>query len=109
MNKPPPPPIRNPPSEIELDIANVFSSPAGQRVLDHLMNRGAKYVQIDKRPTPTYPNAAFLNPNAALYRAGMDDTVRYLKRMIEKVNRVGDERAMSEQIIDAVKRGDETI
>ena len=46
---------------------------------------------------------------ASFPESGMDDTVRYLERIVVKVKRTKDSTHSSTQIIDAINSGDETI
>lgn len=101
--------IQKPLQSHELDIAKTFGNATGKRVLEHLLERGSKHFRIDQRPTSAYPNEAFLNPNAALYRAGIEDTVRYIERIIKKVKNFNEDIGTSTEIIEAMKRGDETL
>ena len=72
--------------DIIRDFVKTFDTPHGRRVLDRLESRPYSLIRIDQHPSPTYPNPAFLNPNAALYRAGMIDTVKYCRRVLAKAD-----------------------
>lgn len=72
------------PQDVIRDFVKTFDTPHGRRVLDRLESRPNSLIRIDQHPTPTHPNLAFLNPNAALYRAGMIDTVKYCRRVLAK-------------------------
>ncbi|MCG8434509.1 MAG: hypothetical protein MJA83_10800, partial [Gammaproteobacteria bacterium] len=74
-------------------------TPHGKRVLADLERR-CMLIRIDRHPRPgDPPNLAFMNPNAALYRAGMLDQVEGIRKRIkraeeldnaEKANSTGD-------------------
>lgn len=92
-------------TNIDRDIATIFSTEVGQRVLSYMAERGAKYIRIDQAPRPTLPNNAFMNPNAAIYRAGMEDMVRNLQRSIDRVNKERDDMNLSQQFNEDTNAG----
>lgn len=82
------------------DYIDVFSTEQGQRVLGDLEDRCYSNIRIDQRPEPGYPNEAFLNPNAALYRAGMVDQVQRIKRILNKRGELDDYTKNNPKITD---------
>ena len=72
------------PRDTVVDFVKTFNTPHGRRVLDRLESRSYSLIRIDQFPTPIQPNPAFINPNAALYRAGMIDVINYCRRVLKK-------------------------
>ena len=69
--------------QILADYRKVFRTPHGKRVLAD-MERRCKLISLDRHPKPGHPNDAFMNPNAALYRAGMFDQVEGIKKRLKR-------------------------
>jgi len=62
----------------------LFNTPDGEVVLQDLEDRAHKLIRVDQYPTETMPNPAYLNPQAALYKAGLLDQVMRIKRILAK-------------------------
>ena len=69
--------------QVLADYRKTFRTPHGKRVLAD-MERRCKLIALDRHPQPGRPNDAFMNPNAALYRAGMFDQVEGIKKRIKR-------------------------
>ena len=62
----------------------VFGTPQGETVLRDLRRHAERHVQVDRHPTEHYPNAAFMNPTAAVYRTALVDFVRRIEGILSK-------------------------
>ena len=72
------------------DIDKTFRTPHGKRVLKWLEERPTKLILLAQRPAEGQPNDAFVNPNAALYQAGMLDTFRAIKKYQKRLKELDD-------------------
>ena len=73
------------------DYRKTFRTPHGKRVLADLERR-CKLVDLERHPQPGQPNEAFMNPNAALYRAGMADQVEAIRKRIKRAEELENEQ-----------------
>ena len=64
----------------------VFDTPQGQTVLDDL-ERQANKVQVDRRPNSEYPNDAYLNPYAGLYKVALLEQIARIRGIILKAKK----------------------
>ena len=62
----------------------VFGSPQGETVLADLKRHAERHVQIDRHPTEQFPNSAFMNPDAAMYRMALLDFVRRIEGILAR-------------------------
>lgn len=62
------------------DYQETFSTPAGQRVLAHLMD----YVLLTKMPSVVKSNAGIIFPNSdkAMYCTALSDVAKYISNML---------------------------
>lgn len=62
----------------------VFGTPQGETVLADLKRHAERHVQVDRHPTEQFPNHAFMNPHAAVYRTAMLDFVRRIEGILNR-------------------------
>ena len=70
---------------LKADYVRTFNTPHGRRVLIHLEKRAYSATRIDQRPNPKDPNPAYMNPNAAMYRAGQIDVIKRIQRELKSM------------------------
>lgn len=73
------------------DYRKTFRTPHGKRVLADLRRR-CKLIDLDRHPAPDRPNEAFMNPNAALFQAGMADQVHAIEKRIKRAEELENEQ-----------------
>lgn len=82
----------------------VFDTPRGETVLQDL-EKQANNIQLDRRPNNDFQNHAYVNPNAALYKAGILDVIARVRRIMKRAKEENTSHGNHKDIINQVRDG----
>lgn len=70
----------------------VFLTKDGQNVLKHIRARVNNQSHIDRHPADGRPNAAYMNPNAALWKQAQSDLLNRIESIISNTRDENDDQ-----------------